>query len=169
MGRFRPEKNHIFLIEIFKEIKKKKENAKLLLIGNGDSNEAILRIINNYKLKDDVIIMHNSNEVNKLYQVMDVFVFPSIYEGLGIVTIEAQASGLQVFASDTLPTEVELTENIYKISLEESPQKWAEIILDLYNPNIEKNMQNDASIKGFDISSTAIELQEYYVMLYEKN
>lgn len=163
VGRFRPEKNHIFLLEVFNEIKKTKENVKLLLVGNGDPNNLILAKINELKLENDVIILTNRKDVNEIYQAMDLFIFPSIYEGLGIVAIEAQTSGLPVLTSTGLPKSVEITNNIKRVPLDYGIVKWAELAIALYDCNDRIDMTDYIKKAGFDIKVEAQEMEDYYL------
>ena len=94
VGRFKPQKNHIFLVELIKKINKENNNIKLLLIGEGPLKSDIKKMIIENRLEDTVLLLGERNDTNELYQAMDLFVLPSIYEGLPIVGIEAQASML---------------------------------------------------------------------------
>ena len=128
IGRFEVEKNHLFLIDIFEEIKNKRQNSVLLLIGEGHQKEHIQRYINHKRLQDSVFLLNPRNDIADILQVMDVFIFPSLYEGLGMAAIEAQANGLPVLASDKIPQETLVT-NFYRLSLSTSPATWAKTAL----------------------------------------
>lgn len=169
VGRFQPEKNHLFLIEVFKEIRKKINNAKLILVGTGPLELEIKDKIKSFNLEDHVICLGNRNDVNNIYQAMDVFIFPSLYEGLGIVAIEAQTSCTPIICSDTVPKEIEITDICKKMSLNESASKWAEMCIEFKN----KKINNEKYVKdiiesGFDISTTVNELQGYYLEKFDK-
>lgn len=112
VGRFAFQKNHPYLIEIFERVKKDIPNAKLLLIGEGDSKSEIETLVAQKNLKKDVIFYGSSQRVNQLFQAMDIFLLPSHFEGLPIVGVEAQASGLPVIFSDQVTREAKLTENV---------------------------------------------------------
>ena len=129
VGRLHAQKNHKKLIGIFKEIKNKRKKVKLLLVGNGPLEEEIKEQIENLDLKDDVIILKNRKDINCIYQAMDLFVFPSLFEGLGIVAIEAQVTGLPVICSQGVSKKVEITSLVKRISLDLSNEEWAEICL----------------------------------------
>lgn len=108
VGRIEKEKNHEFLIDIFKEIKQKNNNARLLLVGEGSLENKIKQKVKDDSLENDVIFIGNSHKVSDYYQAMDVFVFPSLAEGLGIVLIEAQSNGLKCFTTkNKVPKEAE--------------------------------------------------------------
>lgn len=164
VGRFHSQKNHKFLIEVFNEIKKKKNKAKLLLVGSGPLENEIKQQIKEMKLENDVLFLGNRKDMSRIYQAMDVFVFPSLFEGLGIVAIEAQAAGIPVVCSEGLPPEAEVTPLYKKLKLTDSKEKWAEETLKISNhPLCHTNMQQYIIDAGFDMNSTALEMQNYYL------
>lgn len=169
VGRFSPPKNHEFLITVFNEIYKKNKNVKLLLVGDysGSIGEKIQERIQSLRLTKNVILTGVRSDVADLMQAMDVFVFPSIYEGLPLTLIEAQANGLSCLISDKVPIECKKTEDVTQISLNESPERWAEIAL-LLSEN--KRSDNLESIKktGFDITENAFWLQEFYISKFKR-
>ena len=168
VGRFRPEKNHLFLLDIFYEIKKKKSNAQLLLIGNEDSNKEIRNKISQLNLSNNLIILNNRTDINELYQAMDVFIFPSLYEGLGIAAIEAQASGIPCVCADTLPEESNISRLFMCLSLNEKPSVWAEKAIEHSKSNMKfRNMYNDVCNNNYDILKNAKVIEKYYCDLYE--
>ena len=166
VGRFRTQKNHVFLIDIFNELKKINPNVVLLLVGDGEKQEEISHKVDNLQLSKDVIFTGSRPDVNDLMQAMDVFVFPSLYEGLGIVLIEAQASGLPCLISDTIPDESILVSNLVtKKSLDLAAKDWAEQIL---NMNISRNNYiHEITEEGYNIKFQAKELQKFYLNYYK--
>ena len=116
VGRLSKEKNQIFILEILKKILNKNKNYKLLLIGNGSYKNQIKNKIEELKIKDNVIIFENRNDINYLLMAMDIFVFPSIFEGLGIALIEAEATGLPSICSAGIPKEAIVNKNCYQIN-----------------------------------------------------
>lgn len=125
VGRFVPQKNHEFLIEIFNEIKNINPNSHLLLVGVGPLLKKIQCLVLEKRLNDHVTFAGSRSDVPQLMtDAMDIFVFPSTHEGLGLVLVEAQAAGLPCVISDVIPDEVAVS-NIVKISLESSPSIWA--------------------------------------------
>lgn len=112
VGRFVKQKNHDFLIDVFKEYHTENPDSKLLLIGTGPLEEKTKAKVEKLNLSDPVIFLGQREDTNKLYSVMDVFCLPSLYEGLGMVLIEAQMNGLPCLASDEVPREAKITENI---------------------------------------------------------
>ena len=112
VGRFVKQKNHDFLIDVFNEYHTKSPDSKLLLIGTGPLEEKIEAKVKKLNLSDSVLFLGQREDTNKLYSVMDIFCLPSLYEGLGMVLIEAQMNGLPCVASNEVPKEAKITENI---------------------------------------------------------
>lgn len=162
VGRFTEQKNHDFLIDIFNEIVKQDNDVKIFLIGSGDKETEIKEKVRKLQLKDYVAFLGLRNDIPDILQAMDCFIFPSLYEGLGIVAIEAQASGLKVFTSDIIPKEVKITKLVQFISLRKSPREWANIILS--NIQYERTSTLKEIIKsGYDIISVAKKLEKIYL------
>lgn len=166
IGRFVYQKNHSFLIDIFQKVHQMCSNAVLLLIGDRDEGEDLTMDIKNkvkaLQLTDNVIFYGNSNKVNELYQAMDCFVLPSRFEGLGIVLIEAQAAGLKILCSDTVPREAKVTENLKYMSLNSPPERWAEELLS-YNDHYErKNTLRQIEEAGYGLKSSARRIENLY-------
>lgn len=112
VGRFVKQKNHDFLIDVFNEYHAKNPDSKLLLVGTGPLEEKIKAKVEKLNFSDSVLFLGQREDTNKLYSAMDVFCLPSLYEGLGMVLIEAQMNGLPCLASDKVPKEAKITENI---------------------------------------------------------
>lgn len=135
VGSFKEAKNHKFLVEVFAEIAQRRDDAFLLMVGAGDTIDTEKRLadteqkLRDYGLADRYAILSHRGDVNEIMQVMDVFVFPSIYEGLGIALIEAQVSGLRCIASDVIPKEAFRSENAIALPLKD-PASWAITALD---------------------------------------
>ncbi len=130
VGRFSKEKNHTFLLQVFQQIVERKPNAHLLLIGNGALRENIIQTISMMHLEDRVTILSHRKDIPELLHIMDVVVFPSLYEGLSVTLVEAQASGLKCVVSDSINSANYLSENTIPVSLNEPAEVWAEIALD---------------------------------------
>ena len=165
VARFVEQKNHGFLVEVFREIKKARADAKLMLVGQGPLEEPVRKQLEQLGLLEDTLFMGVRSDVPDLLQAMDVFVLPSLFEGLGIVNIEAQAAGLPCFASaKVVPPEVKLTDLMHYIPLEQSPAYWAEYILSHTIPVQQRCDQSQAIIDaGFDIRTTAEQLNNFYM------
>lgn len=168
VARFNKQKNHIFLINLFNEFIKIYPNSKLLLIGNGELKGKILNIIIKKRLKDKIIMLENRKDVNELMQAMDFFVLPSIFEGLGIVLIEAQAAGLKCIASsNVIPKESKVTPLLEFYSLKNSPKKWAEEIY-IQKEYKRKNTIKEIRNSGYDIKTSVKDIEKLYLE-FEKN
>ena len=160
-GRFMPQKNHTFLIDIFAQLHRIQPNSRLLLIGEGPFMDTIRKKVSDLNLTDSVQFLGVRKDVHNLLQAMDIYVMPSQYEGLGIAAVEAQCSGLPCFLSDTIPTECHITDSVYPVSLDTSPSDWAEQILSV--AAAPRHSGHEAVRKaGFDIQSTADYLQSFY-------
>lgn len=167
VGRMQPEKNHDFLIDVFAQIKKKKSDAELILVGTGTLEEKVKSKVTEKGLSDCVHFLGNRKDMNRIYQAMDVFVFPSLFEGLGIVAIEAQAAGIPIVCSEGLPPETDITPIYQKLMLSDGVEKWADTALEIaMSPNAHKNMQQYVIDEGFDMDETAKKMEEYYLMKF---
>lgn len=129
IGRFDLQKNHEFLIDVFSEIQKVEPNSVLISIGCGDRQKIIEEKVKKLNLESKVIFEGIVNNSYDYYQAMDCFILPSIYEGLPLVGVEAQISGLPCFFSDSITNELKLSDNAKFISLNLSPKEWANIII----------------------------------------
>ena len=163
IGRFHPQKNHDFLIDIFKSIHDEVEDSVLLLVGDGPLKKSIQEKVNQINLGDSVIFTGVRSDVSDVFQGIDLFLFPSHFEGLGIVAVEAQASGLHAVVSENIPDEAYVTDLIENELLSSSPSQWANRILkyvDYYN---RKDVSEIIKEKGFDIHKTSKWIQTYYL------
>lgn len=161
VGRFNEQKNHMFLIEIFATLKKKENKAKLILVGEGPLFEQVKERINQLNISKDVILLGKRNDVPDLLQAMDVFLLPSLFEGLPVVGVEAQVSGLPIVMSDNITEEIGLL-NYKFISLNETAESWANKTLEM-TINIDRDNAADTLISyGFDISIEAKKLEKIY-------
>ena len=161
IGRLVKEKNQLFLLEILKEIKKKQKNVILFIIGRGYLKDEIQDKIKEYNLENNVVLIERHNSICDVLQGMDFFVLPSLYEGLPVVSIEAQASGLKCLISDNVSKELKITNLVTFKSLEDSAKSWADEILSEieYERNDTKKMIRKA---GYDIKNTAELITKYY-------
>ena len=167
VGRMQPEKNHDFLIDVFAEIKKKKSDAELILVGTGPLAEKVKSKVAEKGLSNCVHFLGNRKDMNRIYQAMDVFVFPSLFEGLGIVAIEAQAAGVPIVCSEGLPPETDITPIYRKLLLSDEKEKWANAALEMaQNPSAHTNMQKYVIDAGFDMDATAKYMESYYLRKY---
>lgn len=164
VGRLVKQKNHTFLIKVFNELKKieKFKDSKLLIIGDGPEYKKIQKQIKKYKLEKDIIFKSNITNMADYYNIMNCFIFPSKKEGLGQVLIEAQASRLPCFCTNTLPKEVFLSSLIHGLDLNKGCKYWASII---NNKDLLKkvDVSNDIIKNGFDISNESLKLKKLYL------
>lgn len=163
VGRFSIQKNHKFLIDIFEQILKKEPAAKLVVVGDGPLEEYIKSLVKSKNLQNNVLFLGVCKDVAELYQAFDCFVFPSLYEGLGIVAIEAQAAGLPCVLADTLPHEAFIC-NYKKLPLG-NVTLWAREILKFID-NYKRKDANPYIIEaGFSSQDVALKIQNFYIKL----
>lgn len=165
IGRITVPKNHQFLVELFAEYYKENPNSKLLLVGDGELFETVQRQCTQLGISDAVIMVGSKTNTEDYYQAMDVFVFPSLWEGLGIVAIEAQANGLTCLVSENVPKEAILTENTKALSLQ-SKDAWMNELKKV--PVGERMQTKNNSIQQYDICTIADWLQQFYWEQHEK-
>lgn len=169
VGRFNPQKNHPFLMDIFAALLKKESNAVLLLVGGGEGMSQIREKAQKLGIAEHVHFLGVRSDVADLMQAMDVFVLPSLYEGLPVTMVEAQAAGLPCIISDKVPPECILTEGLVDImTLSASPEAWAEKIL-AKRAIPRTDHRAEIVAHGFDITTEAVKLQEFYLKAYEQN
>lgn len=162
VGRFVEQKNHRFLIDIFNEIHKQKEKSILLLVGQGPLMEEIKEKVKNLGLEKKVIFLGQRNDINELYQAFDVFCLPSLYEGLPVVGVEAQATGLLCLFSDDMTKETKVLNSTMFMSLSSGAVKWSEEILTSVNHFKRHDTKFEVSKCGFNIQEEVYKLYKYY-------
>lgn len=169
IGRFNPQKNHKFLIDIFEKCFEKNQKVRLMLIGDGEGRKEIENKVKERGLQDNVLFMGVRRDVPELLQAMDVFVFPSLYEGLPVTMIEEQAAGVPAVISDRVSEECIITKGLVKVEgLEETPEQWAEEILK--QAKLSKSDRNEEIKKAkYDVETSAKWLEEYYLKKAEVN
>lgn len=158
VGRFVDVKNHIFLADIFAELCRRKENAFLLMIGSGELKDQTELKLNSFGLKDKYVVLSHRTDIPQLMKSMDVFVFPSLYEGLPVTLVEAQVSGLRCIIADTINEESILSENTISISLDKSADEWCDVILD---ESIKG--QPNRNIEDYDMNKEIKKLEQLYM------
>lgn len=162
VGRFNEQKNHFFLIKIFNEIYKKDNNCVLLLVGIGNLEDKIKQEVKRLNIDKNVHFLGLKNNIPELLQGFDLFLLPSLYEGLPVTLIEAQASGLKVITSTTVTKEADITGLVTYLDLESPESDWAESVL----ANIDydrKDTLNQIKKGGYDIYENAKNLQSFYL------
>ncbi len=161
VGRFAEQKNHEFIIDIFAELHKKSNKYKLLLIGDGELRQSIEERVSKAGLTDSVIFTGNVNNVPDYMQAMDLFILPSLFEGLPVTGIEAQACGLPCVFSTSITDEVKITDNVEFVSLDDK-NKWIVTIEKMISlPKSDNTEQIRAA--GYDIKGTAKKLEKIYL------
>lgn len=166
VGRFAPPKNHKFIVEIFSEVLKVKHNSFLLLVGDGELKKEIEILTSVLGIKNQVIFTGMRSDVNRILQAMDVFLFPSTYEGLPLSIIEAQAAGLPCLISDKVPIECRKTDLVRQLSLKESLSTWKDVVID-EGKVLKKDTFKEISNGGFDICNNAKWLEDFYLEKYQ--
>lgn len=165
VGRFTYQKNHEQVIEIFNAVYKEKPDAVLLLVGDAVDDSAFLQNIKRkvlqYGLKNAVKFLGMRTDVPDLMQAMDAFLLPSRFEGLCLVGIEAQSSGLPCFFSDTITRELEITDLCHFIGLDKAPEEWAKYILE-NSPIERRDMSKEISDAGYDIKTEVKKIERIY-------
>lgn len=162
VGSFWTPKNHLFLLDIFEEIHKKEPNSVLLLVGTGGLMDAVREKAQSLGLQDSVYLLGDRKDVCRIMQAMDIFVLPSLFEGLPVTMIEAQASGLPCFISDKVPLECKITDQVTQIPLQAPTEQWAKQILAARNAE-RKDTYAEIASAGFDIVDRAKWLQDFYL------
>ena len=163
VGRFNPQKNHSFLLEIFSALLKKEPSAVLLLVGGGEDLPKIQAKAQTLGIAENIRFLGVRSDVADLMQAMDVFVFPSLYEGLPVTMVEAQASGLPCLISDKVPEECIITEGLVDVMpLSASAEK---VLEKRKCPRTDHS--EEVAAHGFDIEAEALKLQEFYQNVYQ--
>lgn len=164
VGRFTHQKNHEFLIDIFKAVHERNKEAVLLLIGDGILRELIESKVKKLKLESNVIFTGIRSDIPELLQAMDVFVMPSYHEGLPVTLVEAQASGLPCVISKNITREVEILDTIKWCNLSDDPSDWASSILSFREGNFRSNKKQEIVNAGYDTNNLAKELEKIYLV-----
>ena len=161
VGRFNKQKNHRFLIEIFSEIVKLQPKSHLFLVGEGSLKTTVEKQVNQVNLREKVTFLGLRDDVAALFQAMDVFLFPSLFEGLPVALVEAQASGILCAIANTISAEAILVpENVKVYALTDSAKFWAEEILQEASAFKRTNVSQIIKDAGYDINDNVTELEE---------
>lgn len=159
VGRLSSEKNPLFLLETFNEYNKKNKNSTLLIIGTGVLREQLDIKVNEYGLQNKVLFLENKKDVYNYYNAMDCLILPSFHEGLGIVSVESQTSGLPTLVSTGVPQIAKISELIKFVPLNKGAKFWSDSI----NINdCRKNFYKNAINNGYDIKKCADDLLKVY-------
>ena len=164
IGRFNTQKNHKFLIDIFKMIRDKYDNAVLLLVGEGELEAEVRKYVAEQNLINDVVFLGVRSDVDDLYQMFDLFLLPSLFEGLPVVGVESQCSGCMTLVSDKVTDELNLSCNIDFLPLEKDA--WVERIIALIETGTykqRKDVSNEMREAGYDIKKMSYYLMDKYL------
>lgn len=164
VGRFHPAKNHMFLLNAFSKICERRSDAMLLLVGDGELREAIRNRVSQLRLEDRVLLLGSREDVPQLMQAMDVFLFPSVWEGLPLTVVEAQAAGLPCYISDRITTDVALSKLVERLPID-SPERWAESVLN--QEPVRYDVIQEIKNAGYDVYEVAGRLTSFYSGVYE--
>ncbi len=163
VGRFFPQKNHTLLLDIFHHYHASHPDTVLLLIGDGELREEMQKKADALGLGDSVRFLGLRSDVKDLMQAMDLFLMPSLYEGLPVVGIEAQAAGLPLVVSTEITEELNITGHVHFVGLDEPLERWAQVIDDSLNGYVRGSTQQLLTDAGYDIQTTTDFLQEFYL------
>lgn len=174
VGYLEEVKNHSFLIDVVYALKKDGERVKLIILGEGSLRERLEEKIKDYGLKDDIILYGRTNDVSGWLSAMDIYIMPSLSEGLPLSAVEAQASGLPCLLSNRISEEVDILSSVYHLPIDQGADVWVEKIIDMepcnraYSaPSLKNESErflsaNKVLLAGFDSSSLAHEIREMY-------
>lgn len=168
VARFSPQKNHAYLLRVFREIQNRNPESKLYLVGQGELEQDIRNRIVQLGIQNHVVFLGSRSDVGAVLTAMDAFLFPSFYEGFGTVMIEAQCSALPMLASDSIPSETKLCDSVEFASIREKPTVWADKLLALIEKTERKD--NGALIRahGYDIRESYVWMQQFYLSKVEQ-
>ncbi len=164
IGRFHESKNHPFLLKSFAKIHAKNPDTILLLIGDGELRGMIEATVKELQIEDAVVLLGLRRDVAELLQAIDVLLFPSVWEGLPVTVIEAQAAGVPCIISDQITTDVDITELVHRLPITDS-EKWAELALSGLE---RKDVCQKVKESGFDVRESAEKLATFYEGIIEK-
>lgn len=168
VGAFLPVKNHKFIVDVIEKAYEMDSSIRCVFIGQGCLFEEIKNLVASKKLNNVILFLGTQNNVHEWLSAMDIFIMPSLYEGLPVSLIEVQANGLPAIVSDTITDYVKLQKNIYYKSLSDGPTEWAKEIIKVINFRNRECNSNCVSDGGFDIKDTA-KIYENIVLRDEYN
>ncbi len=159
VGRFTYAKNHKFLIDVFSEVCKLRDDALLLLVGDGELNDEIVALIHEKHLEDKVVLVGQVTNPENYYRLADVMVIPSYFEGLSLTTIESQIAGIPVVISDAIPEEAVISNGCKYHKLTDDCATWAESVIEIANQKVALDKRSG----DYDIEKRAVLLTQWYL------
>src|SRR5690554_5568869 len=167
VGRFVEEKNHTFMIDVLQAMVKRNPEVTMLLVGDGPLKERVRIKAEKIGVVNHIVFAGARSDISELMQAMDVFFFPSLFEGLGVAAIEAQASGLKCLVSAGIPSEARVTDNLEFMSIEMPAEVWAEKLLEYASGYDRKNTYQMIVDAGYDVKDNARWLENFYHKITE--
>ncbi len=165
VGRFMKQKNHVFLLDVFKELTNLDNSAFLVCLGDGELLKTIKNKAETLGITDKVLFLGNVGNVNEWYQAFDCFILPSVWEGLPVVGVEAQTADLPCVFSDSITEEISLSDRTTFLSLKKSKEQWAKCITEQFRLVERRNTAELIKSKGYDITTEAVKLENKYLEL----
>lgn len=163
VGRFMKEKNHIFMIRLMKELVKIDNSYKMFFVGDGELKGKYVELVRWYGLENNILFLGNRQDIDMIYQAMDCFVLPSLHEGLPLVGVEAQISGLQCLFSNNISSELLLTDNAKMLGVEDDLLDWVSLIQSFRQNNFDREPYAKIILeKGYSIENSAKKLEKFY-------
>lgn len=169
IGRFNSVKNHSFLIEIFNEIIKLNNQSVLVLVGEGPLQEEMQKKVDELGLSNSVMFLGLRNDISEILQAMDVLVFPSLFEGVPLTLIEAQASGIPCVVSANVSKEAKITDKFDFVPLKTTTFNWVNEIIKYNNFSREMNSIKKIKNAGYDIIESTLMLEKFYLKSFEES
>lgn len=167
IGRFTSQKNHLFSMDVFAELHRRMPNSVFVMLGSGELMDDVKHKAHELGLDDSTYFLGQRGDAERWYSVFDVLLFPSLYEGLPLTAIEAQAAGLPIVASNTITEEAFIEKDLtYVLTLQDSADVWAQQLASLYRKRIRRsNRFVSLREQGYDISSSTQDLQTWYMRI----
>ena len=169
VGRFVETKNHNFIIDVFNKVNEEKEKYLLLLIGQGPMINKIKEKVNLLGLQKSVLFLGQRGDINELYQAMDIFLLPSLYEGFGMVTVEAQSSNLPCIVSNGVPMSTKFSKNYVFLPINDGIKEWVNNVRKFSTVFERKDNTFILESNGFEIKNESKKLENIYFELLEVN
>lgn len=169
IGRFNMQKNHKFLIDVYSKLIQADDKYFLFLFGEGELMLEVKQQVKKLNLEKKVKFMGVKGNIHDYLQAMDIFLLPSLFEGLPLTGIECQASGLPCLLSDTITQEVKITKLVRFLPINKDADVWVETIRDIVSQNkVRQSEENNIKSAGYDIKETAKNIQEFYIEKYKE-